>query len=42
MTGLAPDTTKVFENHVNFRDRFPQIITLPQLFEKNGYFTARG
>jgi len=41
MTGLAPDTTKVFGNQTEFRDRFPQVVTLPQLFQKNGYFTAR-
>jgi uncharacterized sulfatase len=41
MTGLAPDTTKVWENPTHFRDAIPNAITLPQLFQKNGYFAAR-
>lgn len=41
MTGLAPDTTGIFGNQVGFRERLPQVVTLPQLFQKNGYFTAR-
>ncbi len=41
MTGLAPDTTGIVENQTYFRDRLPQAVTIPQLFRKNGYFTAR-
>lgn len=41
MTGLAPDTTKVWDLITDFRDTIPQTVTLPQLFQKNGYFTAR-
>jgi len=41
MTGLAPDTTKVWDLNTDFRDTIPQTVTLPQLFQKNGYFTAR-
>jgi len=41
MTGLAPDTTKVWDLNTHFRDTLPNVLTLPQAFQKNGYFTAR-
>jgi iduronate 2-sulfatase len=41
MTGLAPDTTRCYDLNTDFRDTIPQSITLSQLFQKNGYFTAR-
>lgn len=41
MTGLAPDTTKVWDLKTHFRTALPDVVTLPQLFQKNGYFTAR-
>ncbi len=41
MTGLAPDTTKVWDLRTNFRQTIPQAVTLSQLFHRNGYFTAR-
>ena len=42
MTGLAPDTTKVWDLNTDFRRTLsPSVVTLPQLFQKNGYFTAR-
>lgn len=41
MTGLAPDTTRVWDNKTHFREAFPHVETLPQLFQKNGYFVAR-
>lgn len=41
MTGLAPDTTKVYDLRTDFRDTTPGIVTVSQLFQKNGYFTAR-
>lgn len=41
MTGLRPDRTEVFDIYTDFRNNIPDAITLPQLFEKNGYYTAR-
>lgn len=41
MTGLAPDTTTVYDNSRHFRQAIPDAVTLAQLFQRNGYFTAR-
>jgi iduronate 2-sulfatase len=41
MTGLAPDTTRVWDLQTHFRKAVPDVVTLPQLFQKNGYFAAR-
>jgi uncharacterized sulfatase len=41
MTGLAPDTTQIYELRTHFRQNLPDVVTLGQLFQKNGYFTAR-
>src|SRR4051812_47070119 len=41
MTGLRPDTLKVYDLQTNLRQDHPRIVTLPQVFKNNGYFSAR-
>lgn len=41
MTGLAPDSTKVWDLNTDFRETISDAVTLPQLFHRNGYYTAR-
>jgi uncharacterized sulfatase len=41
MTGLAPDTTKVYDLQTHFRGVLPDVMTLGQAFQKNGYFSGR-
>lgn len=41
MTGLRPDTTKVYENSTHFRETDPNTVTIPQSFQKAGAFAAR-
>lgn len=39
LTGLRPDSTKVWDLTTFFRDTVPDVITLPQHFKNNGYHT---
>jgi iduronate 2-sulfatase len=41
MTGLRPDRTQTKDLFTFFRDKIPDVVTMPQMFMKNGYFTAR-
>jgi iduronate 2-sulfatase len=41
MTGLRPDTTQVHDLVTDFRSVLPDVLTLPQMFKRNGYLTAR-
>ena len=41
LSGLRPDTSGIYNNGMPIRKVFPDIVTLPQLFKNNGYFSAR-
>src|SRR5216110_2048472 len=41
LTGLRPDTLKVYDLQTNFRTSTPRAGTLPQFFHNQGYFSAR-
>jgi uncharacterized sulfatase len=41
LSGLRPDTTRIFGNGTRVRKNFPDIVTLPQLFKNAGYFSGR-
>lgn len=41
MTGLRPDTTQVYDLRKHFRSVLPDVVTLSQLFQRNGYYAAR-
>src|SRR5215212_5957572 len=41
LTGLRPDTTRVYENATQFRKNVPDAQSLGQTFQKGGYVVAR-
>ena len=41
LTGLYPQQTGVLQNGQRFREFIPDVVTLPEYFARNGYFTAR-
>jgi uncharacterized sulfatase len=41
MTGLRPDSLRVYENSTQFRKNVPEAQSLPQTFRKAGYAVAR-
>ncbi len=41
MTGLAPDTTRIYDLKTHFREFIPNVVTIGQAFKRNGYFSAR-
>ena len=40
LTGLRPDTTRVYELQTHFRKILPDAVTLPEQFKNNGYLTT--
>ena len=40
LTGLRPDSTQVWDLTTHFRDAMPDIVSLPQFFKNNGYYTV--
>jgi iduronate 2-sulfatase len=40
LTGLRPDTTRVYDIETHFRTTTPEAVTLPQYFRQHGYVTA--
>src|SRR5437879_5312228 len=41
LSGLRPDTTRIYDNGIAIRKKVPTVVTLPQLFKDHGYFSAR-
>jgi uncharacterized sulfatase len=41
MTGRRPDELGVYDLDRHFRDQMPEVVTLPQVFQRNGYLAAR-
>ena len=39
ITGMRPDTLKVWDLKTHFRKHHPDIVTLPQYFKQHGYYT---
>jgi iduronate 2-sulfatase len=41
LTGLRPDRTRIYDLQTDFRTNLPEVVTLPQLFRRQGYVAAR-
>jgi arylsulfatase A-like enzyme len=42
LTGMEPDSSRIFTNSVPFRSRLPDAVTLPEHFRANGYQVIGG
>ena len=40
LTGLSPDSLRVWDLRTKFRDNLPDVVTLPQYFKQHGYTTV--
>lgn len=40
LTGLHPNTTGIYDHSITFRAALPGVVTMPQYFRQNGYYTA--
>jgi iduronate 2-sulfatase len=40
LTGLRPDSTRIYDLETHFRTTVPDVVTLPQYFKQNGYYTV--
>ena len=40
LTGLRPDSTRIYDLNTHFRVNVPDVVTLPQHFRNNGYATT--
>lgn len=40
MTGLRPDSNRVWDLRGKFRDNLPNVVTIPQHFHQHGYYTV--
>ena len=41
MTGLRPDTIRIWDLSTHFRDNMPEVVTVAQQFKNHGYHTER-
>ena len=41
LTGLRPDSTRIHDLQTDFRKVLPDVVTMPQMFKRNGYVAAR-
>lgn len=41
LTGRQPETTRSLDNGTHFRKAIPDVVTMPQAFQKAGYYVAR-
>lgn len=41
MTGLRPDAMGVYDLYTFFRNKVPEVVTIPQHFKNHGYYTER-